>query len=65
MKRKTVVESFEGLSPEVVEPEPDRPAQASPKPRPASVQQPPETQLPILVPEHSGFAGYLHWGLNE
>ena len=65
MKRKTVVESFDDLSPEVVEPEPDRPAQASPKPRPASVQQPPETQLPILVPEHSIFAGYPHWGLNE
>ena len=65
MKRKTVVESFDDLSPEMIELEPDRHAQASPKARPVGLQQPPETQLPILVPEHSGFAGYLHWGLNE
>jgi len=65
MKRKTVLKSLDDLSPEVVEPEPGRPAPASPKPTPASVQEPPETQLPILAPEHSGFAGYPHWGLNE
>jgi len=65
MKRKTVLKSFDDLSPEVVAPEPERPAQASPKPTPASVQKPPETKLPIAEPEHSGFAGYPHWGLNE
>jgi len=65
MKRKTVLKSLDDLSPEVVEPKPDRRAQASLKPTPASVQGQVETQLPIPVPEHSGFAGYPHWGLNE
>jgi hypothetical protein len=65
MKPKTVLKSFAELSPKVVEPEPDRPPQASPKPRPAGVQPFRPNQLFILVPEHSGFAGYPHWGLNE
>ena len=65
MKRKTVLKSLENLSPKVFEPEPDRPAQASSKPTPASVQDPPKSQFPILVPEHSGLTGYSHWGLNE
>jgi hypothetical protein len=65
MKRKTVLKSFEDLSPKMFELEPARPAQAGPMPTPASVQELPETQLPILVREHSGFAGYPRWGLNE
>ncbi len=62
MKGKTMLESIDDLSHEVVEPEPDRPAQTDPKP---SVQQVREIQLPLRVPEHSGFEGYRHWGLNE
>jgi hypothetical protein len=63
--KQTIPESPANLSRELVEPEPDKPAQASPKRRPAGVQKAQETQLPILVPDHSGFAGYAHWGLNE
>jgi len=65
MKPKRVLTSLAELSPEVVEPEPDRPAHAGPKPSAAGAQQPRETQLSILVPEHAGFAGYQRWGLNE
>ena len=65
MKPKRVLKSLAELFPKVVEPESNRPAQASPKPSPAGVQQPRPNQLFILVPEHSGFAGYPHWGLNE
>jgi hypothetical protein len=62
MKGKTVLKSLDDLSPELVEPEPDRPTQTNPKP---SVQQLQEIQLPIRAPEHSAFEGYRHWGLNE
>jgi hypothetical protein len=62
MKGKTVLKSLDDLSHEVCEPEPDRPTQTNPKP---SVQQPQEIKLPIRAPEHSGFEGYGHWGLNE
>ena len=65
MKRKTVVESFDDLSPEMIELEPDRHAQASPKARPVGLQQPREIPMPILAPEHTIFTGYPHWGLNE
>jgi hypothetical protein len=65
MKRKTVLKSLVDLSPKVFEPEPDRPAQVSSKPTPASVQDPPKSQFHILMPGHSGFTGYSHWGLNE
>ena len=65
MKTETVFKSLADFSLELVKPEPGRTAQASPKPTAASVQQPPENQSRIMLPEHSCCAGYLHWGLNE
>jgi hypothetical protein len=65
MKQKTIVESFEDLSLEVVEPDAEGPAQASPKLLPSSGPRAREARLPILVQDHSIFAGYPHWGLNE
>jgi hypothetical protein len=65
MNRKTVLKSPADRSPEVLELEPGRPAQGNPKPRPASLQQPGESLLPIPMLEYSGFAGYRHWGINE
>jgi hypothetical protein len=62
MKGKTVLESLDDLSHEMVEPEPDRPMQTDPKP---SVQQLREIQLPIRAPDYAGLEGYRHWGLNE
>jgi len=62
MKGKTVLESLDDLSHEMIGPEPDSSAQTNPEP---SVHQLREIQLPIRAPEHSGFEGYRHWGLNE
>jgi hypothetical protein len=62
MKAKTILEFLDDLSHEAVELEPDSPTQTNPEP---SVQQPREIQLPIQAPEHAGFGGYRHWGLNE
>jgi hypothetical protein len=65
MKRNTVLKSLEDFSPEVVEPEPDRPAQDYLDLTPARLQEPRPASLPFRGSERSGFAGYPHWGLNE
>jgi len=65
MKHENTLKSLAERSPEMVEMETARPAQASPKATPSGDEQPQETQPPIPVPEYSGFAGYRHWGLNE
>jgi hypothetical protein len=65
MKTRPVLKSLADLSPEVLEPEPERPAQGNPEPSPADAKMQRENQLHITVPEHSGFVGYRHWGLNE
>ena len=65
MKTKPVYKSLADLSPEVLEPEPERPAQGSPEPSPADAKTQRENRPYTTVPEHSGFAGYRPWGLNE
>jgi hypothetical protein len=65
MKRKNVLKSLDDLAPEVLEPEPERPAQGNPEPSPADAKTQRENQLSTTVPEHSGLVGYRHWGLNE
>jgi hypothetical protein len=40
-------------------------AQANLKPDPTIEPQPGEIQLPVWAIEHSGFASYRHWGINE
>jgi len=63
MNRRTVPESLAGISADVLELAPGRPAQGNPKP--AGLQGPLENLLPIPVLEDSGFAGYRYWGINE
>jgi hypothetical protein len=65
MKRNIVFKSLDDISPEVFEPEPDRPAPDYLELIPASLQEPRHVPLPILESGHSGFAAYPHWGLNE
>jgi hypothetical protein len=65
MKTRPVLKSLADLSPEVLEPEPERPAQGNPEPSPAEAKTQRENQLHFTVPEHSGFVRYRHWGLNE
>ena len=65
MKTKPVLKSLADLSPEALEPEPERLAQGNPESGPADAKAQRESQLHITVLEHSGFAGYRHWGLNE
>ena len=65
MKLNIVLNSLDDNSPEVVEPEPDRPVPDYLELIPARLQEPRPASLPFRGSEHSGFAGYAHWGLNE
>jgi len=65
MKTNTVPKSLNDLSREVVEPEPDWPAADFLELTPARLQELRPVSLPFRESEHSGFAGYPHWGLNE
>jgi hypothetical protein len=65
MKTNPVFKSLAARSPEVLGPEPERPAQGNPEPRPADAKTQRENHLYITVLEHSGFVGCRHWGLNE
>ena len=65
MKTKPVLKSLADLSPEVLLPELDRPAQGKPEPTPTDAETQRETELHIAVPEDLRFGGYQHWGLNE
>jgi hypothetical protein len=65
MKPNIVLKSLDDISPEVVEPEPDRPAPDYLEWIPANLKEPRYIPLPDRESEHSGFAGYAHWGLNE
>jgi hypothetical protein len=65
MKRNTALESLDDFSPEVIEPEPDRPAPNYLESIPAGLREPLRVPLPIRKSEHSDWAAYQHWGLNE
>jgi hypothetical protein len=65
MKRNTALESLDDFSPEVIEPEPDKPAPAYLEAIPAGLWVPRHVPLLIREPERSYSAGYPHWGLNE
>jgi hypothetical protein len=65
MKPNIVLKSLDDIPPEVVEPEPDRPAPDYLELIPANLQESRYVPLPDRESEHSGFTGYAHWGLNE
>jgi hypothetical protein len=65
MKGKTVLKFLDDIAHEMVEPEPDRPAPDYLELIPARLQEPRHVPLPIRESEHSDWAAYPHWGLNE
>jgi hypothetical protein len=65
MKGNSVLKSLDDIPHEMVEPEPDRPAPDFLELIPARPQEGRYVPLPSRESEHSGFAGYPHWGLNE
>jgi hypothetical protein len=65
MKRTGALKSLDDLSPEVIEPEPDRSAPDYLESTPATLQEPRHVPMPVRELERFASAAYLHWGLNE
>jgi len=65
MKGKTILHSFDSLSPDVVKPDPDLPAQVYSESLPARLREPGRGPLPSQEMEDADSTSYRHWGINE